>query len=121
MVLITKPDTIEFVQGEKGESYPFFIFNKDGTTPDLTVYTDATFAIISGSDGSELLAPVTLTVNDPNKSVDWFMLAADTDIPDTEADKDHIGIIELTGVGVVRRVHPNPIVKVFKNRVTAFP
>lgn len=121
MVSLFTPDTIEFVQGEKGETYPIFLFDKDGVAAVLTPYSAATLTILSAVDNSVLAGPITLTINTGNSSVEWAMLAADTDIPDTEADKEHIGIIELTTGSIIRRVHPNPVVKVFKNKVVSFP
>jgi len=121
MVSLFKPDTIEFVQGEKGETYPIFLFDKDGVAAVLTSYTAAKLTIISAVDNSVLAGPITLTINTGNSSVEWLMGAGDTDIPDTKADQDHIGIIELTAGGIIRRIHPNLIVKVFKNKVVSFP
>lgn len=121
MVNLFKPDTIEFIQGEKGETYPIFLFDKDGKASVLTPYSAATLTIISAVDNNVLAGPITLVINIGNSSVEWNMIATDTDIPDTQADQDHIGIIELTAGGIIRRIHPNLIVKVFKNKVTAFP
>ena len=120
MANLFKPDVIEFVQGEKGETYPITLFNKDGSDASLIAYTAATFTIISSIDGTTIKGPISLTLAGGN-ILDWLMAAADTNISDSLADKDHVGIIELTAAGIIRRVTPNPIVRVIKNKVTAFP
>jgi len=119
MANLFKPDVIEFVQGEKGETYPIQLFNKDGTDGVLTAYTAAQLIIVSGIDGTTLKT-ITLTLAGGNQ-LDWLMASTDTDIKDANANKEHIGVIELTATGIIRRIHPYLIVRVIKNRVVAFP
>lgn len=125
MVNLLKADTIIFKQGETGQIYPITIRNSDGTPADLRTFTGATFKIISSKDRSELVDAATVTINDQGNtaptetnlhSVDWAMIASETNIKDTEAGDDHIGHVEITDGSVIKMIDPDLIVRVLKNK-----
>lgn len=119
------PDIIEFKQGEKGEIYPITIYNRDGSLANLSSFTGASMKFISSKDRQVLVTVATVTVfnnsgNPPTESVPhqvrWSMIAAETNIPDTEAGDDHIAHVELTSASVTRMLNPDPVVRVLKNK-----
>ena len=125
MVNLLKADTIVFKQGEKGQIYPIVIRNANGTPADLRGFTGATFKVISSKDKTELFDAATVDINDQSNSaptetnlhsVDWTMVAAETDIKDTEAGDDHIGHVEITDGTAIQMIDPDLIVRVLNNK-----
>jgi len=125
MVDLLKADTVVFKQGETGQIYPIVIRNADGTPGDLRTFTGATFKVISSKDKSELIDAASVAINDQGNtpptetnlhSVDWTMVASETNIKDTEAGDDHIGHVEITDGVIVKMINPDLIVKVLNNK-----
>jgi hypothetical protein len=96
---------IEFIEGEFGDNYDMSLYNKDGTTADITSYTAATLYIKTTDLATIKLSKALTIVTASPAKVRWVMASGDTSYNSITPNPQLTAQIELTGTGLDKRTY----------------